>query len=121
MYLSFLLTLFIFSFLLCDLIFTRCCNFVTREAKYSSQTFNINTRNIHKGIFSCNRWWCVRVSNIAVEAYCRVRCVFFFFFFFFFFFVCLFFVCVFFFFFLLLLLLLLGFFALFLSTHVRQV
>ena len=27
------------------------CNFVTREAKHSSQKFNINTRNIHKGIF----------------------------------------------------------------------
>ena len=27
---------------------------MTRIAKHSSQKFDINTRNIHKGIFSCN-------------------------------------------------------------------
>ena len=37
----------------------RVCIFVTRVTKHSSQMFNINTRNNHKGIFSCNRWWCV--------------------------------------------------------------
>ena len=42
---------------------------MTRVAKHSSQTFNINTRNNHKDIFSCNLWWCVGVCNIAVEAY----------------------------------------------------
>ena len=41
---------------------------MTRIAKHSSQTFDINTRNIHKGIFSCKRWF-VDVCNIAVEAY----------------------------------------------------
>ena len=52
----FLLTL----FLLFDLLFIRRVGiFVTRVAKHSNQTFNINTRNNHKGIFSCNRWWCV--------------------------------------------------------------
>ena len=59
-YLSFLLTsLFIYFFfllLLYDLIFIRGCTFVTRIAKHSSQKFDINTRNIHKGIFSCNLW-----------------------------------------------------------------
>ena len=54
-----------FSHLLCDLIFIRGCNFVTRIAKHSSHKFDINTRNIHKGIFS----WFVGVCNIAVEAY----------------------------------------------------
>ena len=38
-------------------------------AKHPSQKFDINTRNIHKGIFSCNLWWFVGVCNIAVEAY----------------------------------------------------
>ena len=42
---------------------------MTRVAKHSSQTFNINTRNNHKGIFSCNLWWFVGVYNIAIEAY----------------------------------------------------
>ena len=42
---------------------------MTRLAKHSSQTFDINTRNIHKGIFSCNLWWFVGVCNIAIEAY----------------------------------------------------
>ena len=41
---------------------------MTRVAKHSSHTFNINTRN-DKAIFSCNLWWCVGVCNIAVEAY----------------------------------------------------
>ena len=70
-YLSFLLTFFFFFFfhLLCDLIFIRGCNFVTRIAKHSSPKFDSNTRNIHKGIFSCNLWWFVGVCNIAVEAY----------------------------------------------------
>ena len=69
-YLSFLLTSFFFFFhLLCDLIFIRGCNFVTRIAKHSSPKFDINTRNIHKGIFSCNLWWFVCVCNITVEAY----------------------------------------------------
>ena len=63
-YLSFLLTSFIFH-LLCDLIFIRGCNFVTRIAKHSSHKFDINTRNIHNGIFS----WFVGACNIAVEAY----------------------------------------------------
>ena len=27
---------------------------MTRVAKHSSQTFNINTRDNHNGIFSCN-------------------------------------------------------------------
>ena len=31
---------------------------MTRVTKHSSQTFNINTRNL---------WWCVSVCNIAVE------------------------------------------------------
>ena len=60
---------FFFFHLLCDLIFIRGCNFVTRIAKHSSPKFDINTRNIHKGIFSCNLWWFVGVCNIAVEAY----------------------------------------------------
>ena len=38
---------------------------MTRVAKHSSQTFNINTRNDHK----CNLWWCVGICYIAVEAY----------------------------------------------------
>ena len=42
---------------------------MTRVAKDSSQTFNINTRNNHKDIFSCNLGWCVGVCNIFVEAY----------------------------------------------------
>ena len=42
---------------------------MTTVAIRSSQTFNIITRNNHKGIFSCNLWWCVGVCNIAVEAY----------------------------------------------------
>ena len=42
---------------------------MTRIAKHSSQKFNINTRNIHKGIFSCNLWWFTCVCNSAVEAY----------------------------------------------------
>ena len=42
---------------------------MTRAVKLSSQTFTINTRNNHKGTFSCNLWWCVGVCNIAVEAY----------------------------------------------------
>ena len=42
---------------------------MTRVAKHSRQTFNINTRNNHKGIFSGNLWWCVGVCNIAVETY----------------------------------------------------
>ena len=42
---------------------------MTRVAKHSSQTFNINTRNDHKCIFSCNLWWCVGICYIAVEAY----------------------------------------------------
>ena len=50
-YLSFSLTSY---FLLWYLIFIRDCNFVTRVAKHSSQTFNINRRNNHKGIFSYN-------------------------------------------------------------------
>ena len=81
-YLSFLLTSFYFLFfhLLCDLIFTRGCNFVTRLAKHSSQKFYINTRNIHKDVFSCNLLRFVGVCNIAVEAYWlatgRVWCVF---------------------------------------------
>ena len=49
-----LLLLLLFIYLLCDLIFVRGCNFVTRIAKHSSPKFDINTRNIHKGIFSCN-------------------------------------------------------------------
>ena len=61
--------IFFFFHLLCDLNFIRGCNFVTRLAKHSSQKFDINTRNIHKGIFSCNLWWFVGVCNIAVEAY----------------------------------------------------
>ena len=40
---------------------------MTSIAKHSSQS--TNTRNIHKGIFSCNLWWFVGVCNIAVEAY----------------------------------------------------
>ena len=43
---------------------------MARIAKYSNQKFDINTRNIHKGIFSCNLWWFAGVCNIAVEAYC---------------------------------------------------
>ena len=42
---------------------------MTGVAKHSSQTFNINTRNNHNGIFSCYLWWCVGVCNIAVDAY----------------------------------------------------
>ena len=42
---------------------------MTRVAKHSSQIFNINTRNNHKGILSCNLWLCIGVCNIAVEAY----------------------------------------------------
>ena len=42
---------------------------MTRIAKHSSQKFDINTRNIHKDIFSCNLWWFVDVCNIAVEVY----------------------------------------------------
>ena len=42
---------------------------MTRVAKHSSQTFNINTRNPHKGVFSCNLWWRVGVCNIAVATY----------------------------------------------------
>ena len=42
---------------------------MTRIAKHSSQKFYINTRAIHKSIFSCNLWWFVDVCNIAVEAY----------------------------------------------------
>ena len=61
--------LFFFFHLLCDLIFIRGCTFVTRITKHSSQKFDINTRNIHKGIFSCNLWWFVDACNIAVEAY----------------------------------------------------
>ena len=53
---------------------------MTRLAKHSSQKFDINTRNIHKDIFSCNLWRFVGVCNIAVEAYWlatgRVWCVF---------------------------------------------
>ena len=61
---------FIFFFhLLSDLIFIRGCNFVMRIANHSSQKFDINTRNTHKVIFSCNLWWFVGVCNIAVEAY----------------------------------------------------
>ena len=55
--------------LLYDLIFIRGCSFVTRIAKHSSQKFDINTRNIHKGIFSCTLWWFVDVCNIAIVAY----------------------------------------------------
>ena len=40
---------------------------MTSIAKHSSQS--TNTRNIHKGIFSCNLWWFVGVCYIAVEAY----------------------------------------------------
>ena len=36
---------------------------MNRVAKHSSQKFDINTRNIHKGIFSCNLWWFVGVCN----------------------------------------------------------
>ena len=42
---------------------------MTRVAKHSSQTCNVNTRNNHKGIFSCNLCWCAGVCNIAEEAY----------------------------------------------------
>ena len=42
---------------------------MTRIANHSRQKSDINTRNIHKGIFSCNLWWFVDVCNIAVEAY----------------------------------------------------
>ena len=42
---------------------------MTRLAKHSSQKFDINTSNIHKGIFSCNLRWFVGVCNFAVEAY----------------------------------------------------
>ena len=42
---------------------------MTRIAKHSSPKFDVNTRYIHKGIFSCNLWWFVGVCNIAVEAY----------------------------------------------------
>ena len=42
---------------------------MTRIAKHSNQKFDINTRNIHKSIFTCNLWWFVGVCNIAVEAY----------------------------------------------------
>ena len=42
---------------------------MTRVAKHSTQTFNVNTRNNRKGLVSCNRWWCVGECNIAVEAY----------------------------------------------------
>ena len=42
---------------------------MTKIAKHSSQKFDINTRNIHKGIFSGNLWWFVSVCIIAVEAY----------------------------------------------------
>ena len=42
---------------------------MTRVATHSSQKFDINTRHIHKGIFSCNLLWFVDVCNIAVEAY----------------------------------------------------
>ena len=41
---------------------------MTRLAKHSSQMFNINTSNNHKGIFDCNLWWCVGICHI-VEAY----------------------------------------------------
>ena len=41
---------------------------MTRVAKHYSQTFNINTGNNHKGIFSFNLW-CIGVFIIAVEAY----------------------------------------------------
>ena len=72
--------LFCFFHLLCDLIFIRGCNFVTGIAKHSSQKFDINTMNIHKGIFSCNLWWFVDVCNIAVGVYWlatgRVWCAF---------------------------------------------
>ena len=37
---------------------------MTRVAKHSSQKFDINTRNIPKGIFSCNLWRFVDVCNI---------------------------------------------------------
>ena len=71
---------FFFSHLLCDLIFIRGCNFVTRLAKHSSQKFDIHARNVRKGIFSCNLWWFVGVYYIAVEAFWlatgRVWCVF---------------------------------------------
>ena len=42
---------------------------MTRIVKHSSPKFDINTRNIHKCIFSCNLLWFVGVCNIAVEAY----------------------------------------------------
>ena len=42
---------------------------MTRVAKHSCQKFDIKTRNIHKGIFSCNLWRFVDVCNIAVEEY----------------------------------------------------
>ena len=64
---------FFFFHLLCDLSFTRGCNFLTRLAKHSIQKFDINTRNIHKGIFSCNLWWFVGICHIATG---RVWCVF---------------------------------------------
>ena len=38
---------------------------MTRIAKHSSHKFDINMKNIHKGIFS----WFVGICNIAVEAY----------------------------------------------------
>ena len=40
-----------------------------RIGKHCSPKFDINTRNIHKGIFSCNLWWFVCVCNIPVDAY----------------------------------------------------
>ena len=42
---------------------------MTRIAQHSSQTCDIITRNIHKGIFSYNLWWFVGICNIAVGAF----------------------------------------------------
>ena len=39
---------------------------MTRLATDSSQIFDINTRTIHKSIFSCTLWWFVGVCNIVV-------------------------------------------------------
>ena len=78
-FVDFIYLYFFFSFIMW-FIFIRVCNFVTRLAKHSSQKFDINTRNIQRGIFCCNLWWFIGVCNKAVEAYWlaigRVWCVF---------------------------------------------
>ena len=43
---------------------------MTRVAKHSSETFNINTRTNHKGIVSCNLWWCVGPKKYVCKYLC---------------------------------------------------